>query len=329
MRYLLQYILILSLLFNSWTSFCQSNQLDEEGKKHGPWIKYHESGKIMYQGEFDHGKPIGRFERFYEEGGLQALLDHKPDGSTFAKLYFPDSLVLMAEGKYVEQKRDSVWSFYSEDGSLASRESYNMGEKNGVSEIFYPDGSLSERMVFKAGVKNGKWEQYFENGNPKLIATVIDGLSYEGKYESYYPDGKKLIEGKYVEGKKESSWYHYNENGSIEIIYVYRSDVVVDEYPKNGTFDSYWPNDIKRSEYTYKDGLKDGPFKEWFELGEWRNEERTDEFGNRVPIQKLYGTQLYREGNYRKGELHGEVITYTEKGKVDKRENYQMGELKD
>lgn len=315
-------------------SFCQlslgqMNQTDSEGRKHGKWEKRYDNGEIQYIGNFDHGKPVGTFRRYYDDGSLQAVMEYINPVKNYATLYYPEIEVKMAEGQYFDQERDSVWLFFSEEGVLTSRETYQNGDKEGMTEIFYADGSLSERMMFREDQKHGLWEQYFNNGKPKLKATVVDGVKYDGEYTTYYPDGIKMEEGNYVDGKKESSWYLYNEDGSVHIIYVYRDDEIEEEFPKNGTFEVYWPNDIKRSEYTYKNGKRQGSFKEWFNQGEWRNEERVDEYGNRYPFQKLYGTQLRREGSYREGKLHGEVITYNEDGSIKKKANYEMGELVD
>lgn len=309
--------------------FGQLNQTDKEGKKHGIWEKRYENGEIQYRGEFSHGTPIGTLERFYEDGSLQAVMKFRNANANYATLYYPETKVVMAEGLYSDQKRDSIWTFYSEAGILTSRESYRDGLKEGTTEIYYEDGSISERILFKEDVKNGTWEQYFNNGNPKLKANVIDGVKYDGKYTTYYPDGIKMKEGKYVDGKKESSWYLFNEDGSVHIIYVYRADKIAEEFPKNGTFEVYWPNNIQRSEYTYKAGKRNGDFKEWYNKGEWKDEMRVDEAGNPYPIQKLYDVQLKREGVYKEGKLHGEIVTYSEDGSIDKKVNYQMGEIVD
>lgn len=307
----------------------QINQNDSEGKKHGLWEKQYENGEIQYRGNFEHGIPVGTFRRYYDDGSLQAVIDYRSPGENYATLYYPEIELKMAEGKYIDQERDSIWTFYSEEGVLTSKESYEDGDKEGMTEIYYSDGSISERMMFKNDLKNGLWEQYFNNGNPKLKAYVVDGVKYDGKYTTYYPDGIKLQEGQYVDGKKESSWYLFNEDGSVHIIYVYRSDKIEEEFPKNGTFEMFWPNDIQRSEYAYKNGKRDGKFKEWFNMGEWKNEERIDEAGNPYPVQKLYGTRLKREGAFKEGKLHGEIITYKEDGTIKKKAIYNMGEIVD
>ncbi len=319
-------VIILLTSHLMWAQEKAPNLIDQDGKKQGYWIKRYENDTIQYKGTFKDDKPIGLFERYYEDGSLQALITYLGQGKAKAKIYYPEDSLLMARGKYLNEKRDSTWLFFTPEGNLASKENFRKGIKHGLTTIYFSDGSISEKMHFKDGVKHGLWEQFFEDGQPKLKATIKDGIQYEGEYTTYYPDGTKLLHGKYLDGKKHSSWYHFNEDGSIRLIEVYRAGKVQDEYPKNGVFDEYWPDDIKKSEYTYEDGKKHGPFKEYYNKGEWRTEEVPDEFGGKRKVQRLYGTQVMREGNYKEGQLHGTITTYKENGKVEKVEEYNMGE---
>lgn len=302
------------------------NKTDAEGRKQGLWIKHYDNDTLRYRGNFKDDNPIGLFERFYEDGSLQALITYESPIKARAKIFYPEDSLLMAQGIYLKEKRDSTWLFYSPEGNLTSKENYQDGKKQGLTIIYFADGSISEKIHFKNGLKDGLWEQFFEDGTLKLKSTVRDGTRYEGQYTSYYPDGTKLLEGTYLEGKKHSSWYHFNDNGSIRLIEVYRWGKVQEEYFKNGVFDAYWPDDIKKSEYTYKDGKKHGPFVEYYNKGEWKTEEIPDELGGKRKVQRLYGTQVMREGKYKEGELHGTITTYKENGKVDKVVEYEMGE---
>lgn len=327
-------IFVISYFVIVHVGFCQGggapNKTDKKGQKQGLWEKHYENGNLMYSAEFKDDKPIGELRRYYEEdGSLQAIIHYTPDRKARAKIFYPETGTLLAEGNYVNQKKDSVWFFYSPDSVLTSKETYRNDLKHGLSTIYFRTGQITEKAMYQDGVQHGIWEQYFEDGTPKLKANVYQGESYEGEYISYYEDGKKMIQGSYKNGEKESSWYHYNPDGSIEIIYVYRAGKLQNEHPQNGVFTDYFPDDIKKSEYTYKDGKKHGPFKEFYPMGEWKTEEVTDEFGNSYPVQKLHGTQIKREGKYRNGELHGEVVTYHESGKVKERDTYDMGEVVD
>jgi antitoxin component YwqK of YwqJK toxin-antitoxin module len=316
-------IFVLSSFFAAAQPNQAPNKMDAQGRKQGYWEKHHpETGKPAYKATFKDDKPIGVLQRFYEDGGLQAEIDYSKNGA--ARIYYPDS-TLMAEGRYADQQREGTWFFYTPDSTLASEEQYQKGKKNGLTRVYYANGSIAEKINYKNDVKHGDWEQYYENGQPKLKAHVVNGVQYEGQYTAYYEDGKKSEEGKYLDGKKESSWYSYHPDGSIEVIYVYRNGNVAEEHPQNGLFEKYFNDDIMWTSYTYKNGKKHGPFKEFFHQGEWRTEEARDNFGNAYPVQRLYGTQVQKEGKYFEGELHGQIITYDTKGKVVKKETYDKG----
>ena len=322
-------LVIILLLFTRISSAQEEapNKTDSQGLKQGLWVKMYENDSIIkYRGTFKDDKPTGTFERFYEDGSLQALIAYQSAARAKVKIFYPGDSLLMAQGNYRNEKRDSTWLFYTPEGNLASKENYQNGKREGLTIIYYADGSISEKIHYEDDVKNGVWEQFFEDGQPKLKANVKDGVQYEGKYLSYYPNGSKLEEGSYIDGRKESSWYYYNEDGSIRVINVYRYGKIAEEHRQNGIFEEYWPDDIKKSEYTYKNGEKHGPFKEYYNKGEWRTEEAVDEFGEKRPVQRLYDTQVMREGKFKEGKLHGEVTTYKENGKVDKVIEYKMGE---
>ncbi len=318
------FLLIVGPLFSQ-----APNLVDDQGRKQGKWTKFDASGNMVYRATFKDDKPVGEMTRFYEDGSTQAVLNFVSPIKARAKLYYPDKGGLMAEGNYLNQLRDSVWLFYNPTGELASREAFSNGKRQGESIVYFKDGSVAEKSTYQDDIQNGKWVQYFENGNPKLEATVVDGVSYEGDYTSYYENGTKMLKGKYQDGKKESSWYHFHEDGSIETIYVYRYGKVVSEHRKNGTFDEYYPDDIKKSTVTYKDGKKNGPFVEYYHLGEWVEYESLDEYGNPRKAQRLEGIQVQREGTYKDDKLHGEVKYYKENGRLDRIERYEMGELID
>jgi antitoxin component YwqK of YwqJK toxin-antitoxin module len=303
------------------------NATDSKQRKQGPWEKFHPAtGKVAYRATFKDDVPVGTTERFYEDGSLQSVMVHTGKGRDRAKLYHPNGK-LMAMGVYVNQQRDSVWQFYDENGQLRSEETYAAGVKNGRLVLYSATGSVLERANFNNNFRDGLWEQFYDDGKPRLICTVVNGLYYEGKYTEYFPDGKKRLEGNYVDGKRHSSWYEFNSDGSIRTIYVYREGKIEEEHRKNGTFEMYYPNDILRSVHTWKDGKLHGPFTEYYEQGQWKEVDTKDEFGNPMRVQRLSGTQALREGRYLEGELHGEVIYYHTNGKVSKKEQYERGKL--
>ena len=145
------------------------NQTDEMGMKQGYWKKSYPNGELMYKGFFRNNKPAGKMLRYYEDGSLQAeLVFHENTNVTYATMYFNNGQA-GAIGKYISQKRDSIWSFYSYyTGTLSYQENYSMGKKHGVSIVYYAEGAVAEKTWWQDGMKQGKWEQFFEDSTLRL-----------------------------------------------------------------------------------------------------------------------------------------------------------------
>lgn len=193
------------------------NQTDAAGKKQGPWKKYTD-GVLKYEGQFKDDKPTGKFTYYYPGGTVKTVSVYSANGTICrTKSYHEENGKLMAEGKYVNEKKDSIWNYYSFDDKLMSTESYVKGIKEGVWKTYYPDSSrtLLEIKNYKADVADGAWEQYFQNGTIKTKATYIKG-KLEGLAVYYQSDGKKLMEGKFKNGLREGAWYSYNTDGKLE-----------------------------------------------------------------------------------------------------------------
>ena len=96
-------------------------------------------GYVSYEGNFVDGIPVGEFKYYYPNGKIKAVSMMSENGKfSRAKMYHRNGR-LMAEGKFVEQKKDSIWNYYSEyDGILLSTEIYKDQLKSGVWKNFLP-----------------------------------------------------------------------------------------------------------------------------------------------------------------------------------------------
>ena len=68
------------------------NQFDSDGKKHGYWKEYYTdiNKKLRYQGQFNHGTPMGLFNNYYNTGVLKAQMNYFNEGkNAAAHLYYP------------------------------------------------------------------------------------------------------------------------------------------------------------------------------------------------------------------------------------------------
>lgn len=295
------------------------NRTDAQGRKQGPWERtWAESTQLRYTGQFKDDKPVGSFVHYSTKGEVESRIDHYPGSNAAHGRHFHPNGKLMAQGRYVGQEKDSIWNYYDREGVLRSTEHWKRGKLDGEMTTYYPDGQVAERRHFKAGVAEGPAEQFHANGTPRYKATYVNGEP-EGSEIFYFPDGKKEIEGRYVNGARDGGWTYYNENGSVQMQVLYAQGRFVRQKYENGTFTEYWDNEQPKSEETYKNGKRNGPFTEWHPTGTWTEVPvKLGPDGNaRNDVERvLKGQTKKREGTYKNDLLEGPVKEYDEKGRL-------------
>lgn len=304
------------------------NKKDAQGRKQGPWQRnWAESGQLRYTGQFKDDKPVGGFIYYSTSGKEESRIDHYAgSGASHAKHFHPDGK-LMAEGRYVGTDKDSTWNYYGTDGVLRSTEHWKKGKMDGEMTTFYGDGKITERRHFVNGTENGKAEQFYADGTPRYVANYVNGAP-EGVETFFFRNGRKEIEGNYVDGQRDGRWAYYNEDGSMQMQVLYTQGKFVKQKYENGTFKEYWTDQQVKSETTYKNGKREGPFTEWYDNGAWtdvpiklgpQGEEKSD------VERELKGQTKKREGSYKNDVLQGPVKEYDEKGKLVSTLVYENG----
>lgn len=307
------------------------NQTDDQGRKQGRWIKTTPDGTLMYEGQFVDDKPVGEFKRYYEDGTLKAVMDYRSARDAYAELYYQgNEPVLMAEGKYIDQKKDSVWMTYDPTGQLKSRDSYENDVRNGRSVVYYPNGEVSEETTYRDGKRHGEWKQYYQGGQ-KMAEGTFENDERVGEYVKYYPNGKDWVRGTYENGFKESTWIYGLENGALGQMVVYRKGEEEKQVKMNGTFTENHPNGQPKLVENYKNGKLHGEYIEYYNDGQWvdREVDNRPKGGDIEIYRELEGQTIAKKANYKDGELHGKLIEHNEKGKIIREEEYVNGELKE
>jgi len=206
-------LIAFAVLLFSCHSLQAQNLVDEEGLKTGHWKVMYPKGQIRYEADFVKGQPVGEMLRYYENGVLQARMVFEPGSSRSYTSLFYSSSKPAAEGWYVDQRKDSVWTYYSEfDGSIRIRETYLEGKLHGLSNKYYPDGKISEKVEWKDNVEDGIWKQYYKNDVLRLSGSYKNGL-LQGSYEVYSSESTIMIRGNYLDNKSHGMWLYYNEKG--------------------------------------------------------------------------------------------------------------------
>lgn len=201
------------------------NQYDSNGNKHGYWKTYRNNA-LAYEGRFEHGKPTGLFVYYFRNEQIKATLKYSENGRIARAVTFYPSGQVMAVGKYVDQKKDSIWDYYNELGIHLSTESYENGKPHGKWKTYNYKGKVIEIINYENGEKEGEWKQFFDNGKKKLKATYRAG-KLEGAFWMYYSNGRFSVVGRYKNSFATGLWTYYNSRGEVEKKVTYEEGRVV------------------------------------------------------------------------------------------------------
>jgi antitoxin component YwqK of YwqJK toxin-antitoxin module len=202
--------------------------------------------------------------------------------------------------------------------------------------------------VDEKGRKQGYWKKKDEKTNKLIYEGAFKDDQPVGKFIYYYPSdsiraivffrngsaasyaklfhantGKRMAEGKYASKEiKDSVWTYYDESG------VLLSRERYAQGKKEGVSYVYLPDGSVSEEKSFRDGLEDGPHKQFFE-------------GKRIKSSTLYkggkmeGRSVYyfpngieaAAGYYREGKKNGAWIYRNGQGQVTEKELFKNGEL--
>lgn len=323
------FLILITFLIGITSVMAQpKNSTDEKGKKHGPWeVSYEKSNTIKYVGSFVHGTPEGLFTYYFPDGNLKTKSVFSNNGTENQAIMFYPSGQKMAEGKYMNQKKMGEWKFYDEANVLRSVDFYLNGEKHGKSVSYNYDGMLIQEMEYVQGVEHGPVTEYFPNG--KVMRNyVYDKGTKEGESFFYYLNEKVKNKGSYKFDTKNGWWTEYLENGTIWKYELFDKGELKETTMINGELITYFENGIPATVYAFKNGKKNGPFREYYNVGNWILEAVNGENGMLIDKKRvLDGAQLKIAGKYFDDQLHGPLQHFSKEGKLIKIETYQKGKL--
>jgi len=325
------------------------NKLDAKGKKHGEWKESHKNGKRRYEGKFDHGIPTGQFKHYYEKTGLlEAQLNYYPGGKKAAAFLYHPNGVVMAQGMYVDKKKDSLWRYYAEDSSLISEEFYRLGVKHGEWKTYYKNGNISTLETYNNGKKEGPFKENFENGKTKREGQYLNEKA-EGVFKTYFLTGTIVSSGTYANGLKNGEWLYFNyTTGKQEKKEIYEhGNMVYTSEPRISYYDDSTQTMIRSKEvfnldltsnykHFYESGkvMREGSFLREQKIGEWKHYNSmgnldstiTYKLGYREGLTKYFANgELKKEVNYRANLLEGRYVEYAGANLISVEGEYKKG----
>lgn len=193
------------------------NKLDDKGNKNGVWKGYYpESKRLRYDGTFNHGKEVGKFN-FYDDTQAQTVIAtrefNSKDNSAYT-IFYNQSKNVVSEGNVVNKLYEGQWKYYHENSKvIMTLENYKKGKLEGIRSVFYPNAKIAEETNYINGIKNGFYKKYTVDGIILEESNYVKG-QFDGKAIYREPNGNVASQGIYVNGKKKGMWQFY-ENGKL------------------------------------------------------------------------------------------------------------------
>ena len=322
MYYVEKDIKILFMLMFLFAGAVAQNVTDSKGMKQGAWKKLDENGKLRYEGQFNDNLPYGTFTHYHGNGKLKAVMKYYQSGKAAQTTLFSLEGVREAQGKYLNQQKDSIWLYYDMKGEMIiSQESYKNNLKEGAFIIYDKNAKPLDITRYSKGKKDGRWEVFYPNGKYKLVTKYLQG-ELDSSYSAFFEEGTKKIEGQFSKASREGNWFYYNANGTIQKQEMYKDGKLIKTVYWNGTFTNYYSDEVPKETFTYENGKLHGDLIEYYFNGTWVKKQKANDEGVMETYDVYEGQTMKSVCKYLDG-LKIMCTTYKENGKVDKTEKYK------
>jgi len=255
---------------------------------------YYPNGKVLSEGYLKDGKPEGYWRTYYTTG------------------------VIKSEGNRKNFLLDSVWIFYSITSDTINKINYLYGKKNGYYYEYFDDhtrpesiGRIKSKELYVNDLKEGISYSFYEEGmiheSYEYFHDLLDGMNIEFEKDGRIITIKKYSKGFLVERQKINR-YNEKEERTGEWIEFYKGTKI-------------------KSVSNYKDGLLDGYYKEYNELGnltitilydKGRIVDQVNEKDEEIVVLEKHDTKgtLIERGPYKNNVPVGIHKNYDEEGNI-------------
>ncbi len=208
------------------------NRTDSKGKQ-GVWVVKDDQGHIRYKGQFKDNQPIGKFTYYYPTGEPSSVMNFSDNGQKAECKMYHKNGNLMAVGRYIDRKKDSVWWFFNENKQVLKKETYKNDKLDGEVVTYYPANPKEEKVLkfevvhWKDGLYHGEWTQFFKDGKVKAHGFYKNGY-LDGQVKWYYPSGAVETVGWYKHTLKNGFWKTFEPDGELKMKVYYLNDRILE-----------------------------------------------------------------------------------------------------
>lgn len=342
-----------------WKTYYENGLIKSEGNRKNfeldsLWKFYNDSSALILTINYANGKKNG-LKTTYRPGETMTEIytdDVKQGNTTY---YYPDGKVKLTI-PFVDGLEQGIAKEYAPDGTvitymeykkgfMVSRERINRKDRNGLRQgrwkIFFPSGAVQLDGVYRDDKKNGYFKEYDENGQLLSVKKYVNDVEEKEAPElaslsiktDYYPSGKVKTVASYNGDVPQGVRREFDESGKITAGYIFHKGNIVgegiidEEGIKDGPWKEFYDDGTLRSVGTYDKGNRVGDWKFYYENGKIESQGKYSKKGTPDGTWRWYyddGT-LRREESYIAGLEDGEYTEYDEKGRLIVKGSYVEG----
>ncbi|QDS99977.1 toxin-antitoxin system YwqK family antitoxin [Adhaeretor mobilis] len=285
--------------------------LDPQGNyiNHGQWKMLNHEGAVVAEGRYEMGQRVGVWSRWQDRKSSPAFSQ-----SPYNRFKAP----FLSQATFTNGQLDGEWLIFDSNQSKCSQISISNGQRHGMAVLWDASGKVIRETQYKQGVPVGDVIQLDQQtGQPKKVATYLDGRQIVSKNTNFARRGGKKTEAQYLAPRTvvttpDSFWdmefakYEntgeplrhgksraWHANGQIQLEGQYEHD------KRTGHFTYWHPNGQKAAEGTFRNDVNEGTWVWWHENG-----------------------QKAAIGHYDGGSLIGQWRWWKEDGKLAKQKTY-------
>lgn len=324
-----------------------------DGKPDGYWKTYHENGQVKSEGNRINYLLDGEWRFFAESGDTTLVIHYEKGMKNGLRLTYSEAEVL--QEPFVRDVRSGDGGRYDRKGRLLQLIHYKNGFEEGISPVFDTSGVLKEILTYRKG---------FITNRESLNRYDKQGKKH-GYWKSFFDDWSLHTECYYRHGLRDGFYKEYDVHGNLKKITKYVNDieqVQQSELKPLVVQHEYHPNGQVKREVSFRDGQKEGVWREFDENGnvlrsqtykngvlltegivdrDGRRRGECKEFyadstlravgvfidGERSGEWRYYyqNGQLEQKGLFENGKQHGEWVWYYDNGQIQIVENFYKG----
>ncbi len=301
-----------------------------DGRPDGLWKTYYENGQLKSIGKRTDFLLDSTWVFFSEVGDTSLIVNYKRDLKNGPRFTFGKDDIVMEP--FVNDVRQGEGKRYNLKRHLIQTVTYKNGVEEGISPVFDTTGLLCEIITYKKGFV--------------MTREAINRYDREGKkhgyWKTFFDDWSVHTECYYRHGMRDGFYKEYDEKGNLKKITKFVNDVeqVVESDMKPLVVQhEYYPNGKVKREASFRDGKREGVWREFDEQGNVLNSQTyqkgvlvgqgiVDTDGKRRGLFKEFypDNSLRAEGVFVDGLRSGEWKFYYHNGQIQEIGSYQEGQ---